>query len=363
MSNSYAAKANLKLYTISLQHQLSATFPSGSNSLNPLSAILDDNRLSEHTGLRPLTPNLINAANVLQVKQPLKHSALAKEYIMRKDKYSFFNISNGHMNLVRKLSRVNNTRLLDEFNSTSDSCFNPSTRALHSLLSSSTTHLGKKPDLSVRRVRFKPGYQVMWRNARSALTKVIGINFNYQKRLTRYLTFFYRTSHFESSGLHLPTALTVLLNSKLLPDKSTVDSFIAKRSAFLNGSLLNRGDLVLCRGDYIQLTTSTWLAAYNFWLANWHSSKSARLKLFAQMKLGTASPRSATKNRVRSRHVPSKILKYINLSTYISKSLEVDFFSMSAILLNTDLDNESGASHSVLSKANILKNYNWKYLN
>ena len=161
MSNSYAAKANLKLYTISLQHQLSATFPSGSNSLNPLSAILDDNRLSEHTGLRPLTPNLINAANVLQVKQPLKHSALAKEYIMRKDKYSFFNISNGHMNLVRKLSRVNNTRLLDEFNSTSDSCLNPSTRALHSLLSSSTTHLGKKPDLSVRRVRFKPGYQVM----------------------------------------------------------------------------------------------------------------------------------------------------------------------------------------------------------
>lgn len=282
---------------------------------------------------------------------------------MRKEKYSFFNISNSYMNLVRKLSRVNITRLLDEFNSTSDLCPNPSTKALHSLLSSPTTYLGKKPDLSVRRVRFKPGYQVMWRNARSALTKVIGINFNYQKRLTKYLTFFYRTSHFESSGSYLPTALTVLLNSKLLPDKNTVDSFIAKRSAFLNGSLLNKSGLVLCRGDYIQLTTSTWLAAYNFWLANWHSSKSAKLKLFAQMKLGTASPHLATKNRVKSRHVPSKILKHINLSTYIPKSLEVDFFSMSVILLNTDLDNESGTSHSVLSKANILKNYNWKYLN
>jgi hypothetical protein len=161
VSNSYAPKANLKLYTTSLQHQLNITFSSSSNHLNPLSAILDDNRLSEHTGLRPLAFNLINAANVLQAKQSLKHLASAKEYIMRKDKYSFFNISNGHMNLVRKLSRVNTTRLLDEFNSTSDFCLNPSTRALHSLLPSSTTYLGKKPDLSVRRVRFKPGYQVM----------------------------------------------------------------------------------------------------------------------------------------------------------------------------------------------------------
>ena len=136
-------------------------FSLGSNWLNPLSAILDDNRLSDYTGLCPLTPNRVNAANVLQARQSPKHLALAKEYIMRKDKYSFFNISNGHMNLVRKLSRVNTTRLLDEFNSTSDFCPNPSTKALHSLLSSSTTYLGKKPDLSVRRIRFKPGYQVM----------------------------------------------------------------------------------------------------------------------------------------------------------------------------------------------------------
>jgi hypothetical protein len=42
-------------------------------------------------------------------------------------------------------------------------------------------------EIAIPRIRFKPGYQRMWRRARLALQEIINTKFRYQHRLTRYL--------------------------------------------------------------------------------------------------------------------------------------------------------------------------------
>ena len=203
----------------------------------------------------------------------------------------------------------------------------------------------------------------MWRSARAILSKAIGANFRYQKKLTRYLTFFYRSSHSAGCSVLAPSAAYVLLNSKLLPDDNTISVFMAKKYIFLNGTHLSQSNLIVCKGDCLQLTVSNWLTSYGVWLQNWHSNKLGKLRLFAQLKLGHGSTRSEGKYRVRRKHLPSKVLKYINFSTYIPNFLEVDFFSLSAVVVSVNPEHGLSSSDKLLSKSNIIKNYNWKYLN
>ena len=157
---------------------------------------------------------------------------------------------------------MNTTRLVNEFAASAAPNATPHSKAVYGLLSTQETYSPNKSDLGVRRVRFKPGYQVMWRSARTALSKAIGLNFRYQKKLTRYLTFFYRASHSLGPALPAPSALHVLLGSKLLPDENTVNTFITKKHIFLNGLQLSRSNLTVCKGDCLQLTVSQWLTSY-----------------------------------------------------------------------------------------------------
>lgn len=52
-------------------------------------------------------------------------------------------------------------------------------------------------DIRIPRVRFKPGYQRIWRTARTALKDSLGLKFTFQKKLTSFLTRFHkRATHF-----------------------------------------------------------------------------------------------------------------------------------------------------------------------
>tara|TARA_B110000503_G_scaffold141031_1_gene233410 strand:+ start:2512 stop:3075 length:564 start_codon:yes stop_codon:yes gene_type:complete len=50
----------------------------------------------------------------------------------------------------------------------------------------------KANEIRIPRVRFRPGYQRLWRQARGALKDSLGLNFTYQKQLTKYLTQFFK---------------------------------------------------------------------------------------------------------------------------------------------------------------------------
>jgi hypothetical protein len=49
-------------------------------------------------------------------------------------------------------------------------------------------------DFSITRVRFRPGYSRIWRNARTNLKHIYHLSFKYQRPLTRYLGRLRRTS-------------------------------------------------------------------------------------------------------------------------------------------------------------------------
>jgi hypothetical protein len=47
-------------------------------------------------------------------------------------------------------------------------------------------------EVKIPRIRFKPGYQRLWRQARTALKELLKLKFTYQQQLTKYLTRFYK---------------------------------------------------------------------------------------------------------------------------------------------------------------------------
>jgi hypothetical protein len=51
-------------------------------------------------------------------------------------------------------------------------------------------------ELTIKRIRLKPGYTTQLRNARSALKLTLGLNFRYQHRLTKYLLRFNKFNRF-----------------------------------------------------------------------------------------------------------------------------------------------------------------------
>ena len=363
LSGAYTFKAGLKLYTT--RYHSTKTYQLGKQAfrVNALALITEESRLQEYAVPSKALPTSLSVAASIAANFKPKVSEECSTYILRKEKYSFINALGEQRNLLRKLSKVNTTRLVNEFAFSTAPNSTPRSKAAYGLLSTQGTYLPTKSDLGVRRVRFKPGYQVMWRSARTALSKAIGLNFRYQKKLTRYLTFFYRVSHSSGLALPAPSASHVLLGSKLLPDENTVNTFISKKYIFLNGLQLTRSNLTVCKGDCLQLTVSRSLISYGAWLRNWHNDKSNKLRLFAQLKLGHGSARSEGKYRVRSKHLPLKILKYINFSTYIPSFLEVDFFSTSVVLVGTNLGLSPSSGNKLFTKSNIIKNYNWKYLN
>ena len=78
----------------------------------------------------------------------------------------------------------------------------------------------------------------------------------YQYRLTRYITTVsinQRKQHFFTQALMLKQGL---VESKLVSDVTTANSFISSGLVFLNGQLINNLNLRLVINDLIQLTVS-----------------------------------------------------------------------------------------------------------
>jgi hypothetical protein len=59
-----------------------------------------------------------------------------------------------------------------------------------------TDQTTKRLEIKIPRVRFRPGYQRMWRKSRIALKEALGVKFTYQKKLTKYVVRFFRQSNY-----------------------------------------------------------------------------------------------------------------------------------------------------------------------
>lgn len=111
-------------------------------------------------------------------------------------------------------------------------------------------------EVFIQRIRFKPGYQRIWRQARTAIKEALKLRYVYQYRLTRYLMRFSRKLngyfvHFSEFSIE-----RMVMYSKLLPDTLTLNLFLTHRLLYLNGRYIPTTTSRVYVNDIIQVLIS-----------------------------------------------------------------------------------------------------------
>lgn len=304
----------------------------------------------------------------LKIDKHSLNSTPIQQSLILKEKYSFFNNVLYKKTILRRFYKIEMTRLYQRYTRLEDSLsykfFQFSTSYLfNSSQNSKSINFLNKNDLSIKRVRFKPGYQTLWRRARENLKELLYKKFFYQKKLTKFLIRFYRTSHTQVHSKSLVSFEDCLLFSKLLPDPATITFFAKKNFLYLNNTQVSDTKSLVFIGDFLQMVISSWLLVYRQYMLSYHSAKFRKLKNLYRFKLSSHVVDTNKSFRTRSTTMPTAFLKYINLSSSIPCFIEVDFFSMSVfVIYNKKLNQQNLIQNRFTHQITIFKNYNWKYL-
>ena len=221
----------------------------------------------------------------------------------------------------------------------------------------------KRSEVKIPRVRFRPGYQRMWRNARNALKESMGLKFVYQQQLTRCLVRFYKNSNKYSFARSEMSVNRIIMYSRLLPDNPTVGLFIDQKLIYLNGRLLHTQQTILVPNDLVQLIVSIWYYVVYRWISNWTLKRHKKFKKLVYRK-GLAGKHKVMKlKKQRSYYTPN----WIYLARYdisdVKPFLEVDYFTLSAfVLYEPFMTYYCTPDESPDFRPNIYRMYNWKYI-
>jgi hypothetical protein len=218
-------------------------------------------------------------------------------------------------------------------------------------------------EVKIPRIRFKPGYQKLWRDARVALKELLGVKFRYQYRLTRYVTRFFLKTKFYFFNLKETSVDKTLIYSRLLPDAPTVDLFINSQLVYVNGYLVKIKSTNTHEGDFIQLVVSTWYYILYRWVTNWTLKRNKKFKKLVYNK-SLASKHKLTKlKKQKSYYTPHWIyLARYDLSD-VKPYLEVDYFTLSLFMLYEPSFILNFTPNDLPDfRINIFKLYNWKYI-
>ena len=221
----------------------------------------------------------------------------------------------------------------------------------------------KKNEIHITRIRFKPGYQRIWRDARNALKESLHVKFQYQYRLTRYLTRFFRQISNYTFNYSEMAINKIIIYSRLLPDQSTFNIFQENKLIYINGKLLFNKNLLVVENDLIQLIISKWYYILYRWLTNWTLLRTRKFKKLIYKK-GLSSKHKLMKNRKqKSQHTPTWIYNLRYDISDVKSYLEVDYFTLSTFVLYEPFLLVNYASDDLPdSRINIYKLYNWKYI-
>lgn len=221
----------------------------------------------------------------------------------------------------------------------------------------------KRSEIKIPRVRFRPGYQRMWRSARNALKESMGLKFVYQQQLTKHLVRFYKNSNKYSFSRSEMTADRIIMYSRLLPDQPTINIFIDQNLVYLNGRLLYSLKTILVPNDLVQLAVSVWYYVAYRWISNWTLKRHKKFKKLVYRK-GLAGKHKVMKlKKQRSYYTPN----WIYLARYdisdVKPFLEVDYFTLSVfVLYEPFLTYYYTPDESPDFRSNIYRMYNWKYI-
>jgi len=182
---------------------------------------------------------IFNSRKKFLVSKVLK---LLNTYSSKFNSLNFFTTSN--MRFLQKNQRIENEPYVTS----------PGDRihSLHSKLKVANPSITYR-ELHMQRVRFKPGYQRLWRNFRLALAELVNFRYIYQKQLTRYLIKFSRKLTQNYYSFSENDVMRVIIYTRLIPDEATFNLFHNNNLIFLNNKPLNNGKSFIYKNDFLQL--------------------------------------------------------------------------------------------------------------
>jgi hypothetical protein len=136
-------------------------------------------------------------------------------------------------------------------------------------------------NISIKRIKFKPGYSRLWRLSRVALKFLLSLKFQYQQKLTKYLSRFLRLNKFMLVKYNEFKLLNLLTTTLLLPDRENSLLLITNRLVFLNSYLVTNEKVYLFVNDFLQLIVSLKYYILFKWIKNLNILKKKRLGKFA----------------------------------------------------------------------------------
>jgi hypothetical protein len=221
----------------------------------------------------------------------------------------------------------------------------------------------KHNEVFIKRIRFKPGYQRIWRRARATLKESLNLNYRYQYRLTRYLTRFSRTVNNYFMDINELSLSNTIFYSKLLPDQQSLNLFLQNKLIYTNGLLSSNPHQVVYTNDFIQLIVSKWYYTFSRWLLNLSNIRLRKFRKLSYRK-GLASKYKLTNLRKqRSNYTPSWIFNVQFSMLDVKPYIEVDYFTLSLFCIYEPyLVNTQPINNFFTNRSNIYRLYNWKYI-
>jgi len=186
-----------------------------------------------------------------------------------------------------------------------------------------------KRDVSIERIRFKPGYQRLWRKFRLALAESLNYKYIYQQQLTKYFVKFSRKISQRAYYTHESTLRSVMLYSRLIPDFAMLKMLFSNKVIFLNHRLVLSYLIYIYKNDFIQLEITIWFYIFSKWMLLWTRARNAKFKRLVYRK-SLAGKYKVMKQRKQKSHYTPKWIFLVNFDFIdVKPFLEVDYLTLS----------------------------------
>ena len=218
-------------------------------------------------------------------------------------------------------------------------------------------------EIFIQRVRFKPGYQRIWRRARVTIKEALRLNYVYQYRLTRYLMRFTRKINGYFLYFSEFSIERVIMYAKLLPDVLSLTLFLVNKLLYHNGVSISSISPIVHINDVLQVTVSGWYYVYYRWLTNWTVLRVRKFRRLVYRKTRPGKYREMKRRKQRSNYTPNWIFNVRYDLNDVKPYLEVDYFTLSVVYIYEPYFINVFPIHDLAERRQqVYRLYNWKYI-
>jgi ribosomal protein S4 len=214
--------------------------------------------------------------------------------------------------------------------------------------------------MGIKRIKFKPGYMNIWRDARKNILSSLNLSYKYQKKLTTYLSKFHKLVKFKLFLFFELRLLNVLVKSRFLSDLEFSSYLIKNKNIFVNGIICLNPMLQLFVNDFVQMYINIKFYIIFKWIKSWTLKKKIKLKKRTIKKVTFSR---SNEEKTKSFTLPNWILSNKNIIEDVSNFIEVDYATLSFFILYEPISWNNFSYYNIIDKKyNIMNLYNWKYI-